>query len=201
MKALQDITLDDVKAIVAAKGYEIFTANGIPNIIGIRSANRQSNSYDDRCFVWWSIDGVEESHDYSITTHPGYYYLQSPIAGTKGTAILVPGQYKGCWQLGMHRGKQFALCQQCGQVRVYRDGNKDTVLDYDPKTIDTGYFGIDLHHGAMDDSDIVGPWSAGCQVWRYNDPHEELMAKFKSLTEKYAFTRFSYTLLNQEDFV
>lgn len=199
MKQLSEITLEDVKAVMAGKGYEIFTGT-VPNIVGIRNANRQSNSYDDRCFVWWTENDTEVSHDYTITTHPGYYYLQNPIAGTKGTAILVPGQYKDCWELAMHRGKQFALCQHCGMVRVYRDDNKDTVLDYDPKTIDTGLFGIDLHHGSIDDSDVVGPWSAGCQVWRYEQPHEDLMNKFKQLGNDNNFDRFSYTLVMQEDF-
>jgi hypothetical protein len=202
MKRLQDITLDDIKAVMNSKGYEIFTKEGVPNIVGIRNATRDDvkDFYDDICWVWWNDSGIETRHYYTITTHPGHYYLEHPIAGTKGTAILVPGQYIDCWILDMHRGKQFALCQREGQVRVYRDDNKDTVLDYDPKTIDTGFFGIDLHHGSIDDSDVIGPWSAGCQVWRYSKPHAQLMDEFKELSEENNFKRFSYTLLLQEDF-
>jgi hypothetical protein len=200
MKNLNDIGISDVQAVMVKKGYEIFRQEGVPNIVGIRNAEIQSNSYNDKCWVWW-YEGLNEIvHNYTISTHPGYYYLQKPIAGTKGTAILVPGQYVNCWVLAMHRGKQFALCQRAGQVRVYRDENRDIIQDFDPKTIDTGYFGIDLHSGSINDTDFVEKYSAGCQVWRYHEPHAELMQTFKRLSEKNGFNRFSYTLLNQQDF-
>lgn len=199
MNNFYEITLADVKRIMIAKRYEVFT-DGRPNIVGIRNCVRDSNKFDDTCFVWWNEDGKEIIHQYTITTHPGYYYLQNPIAGNGGTAILVPDQYIDCWGLGMHRQKQFALCQYYGSVKVYRDDNKDIKLDYNVATIQTGGFGIDLHHAAESDADIVGPWSAGCQVWRYHQPHEYLMNEFKRLSETYQFKKFSYTLIMQEDF-
>lgn len=200
MKALLDIGLSDVKAALIAKGYETFTQDGVPNIVSVRNALTKSNTYNDRVFVWWEENGNEEAHIYTISTHPGFYYLQNPIAGSNGTAILVPGQYKDTWLLGMHRNIQFALCQRAGEVSVYRDNNRDQNMDCDPKTITKGYFGIDLHHGNVSDSDIVDRWSAGCQVWRYAIPHEDLMAEFKRLSTKYNFNKFSYTLLEQKDF-
>ncbi len=200
MKEINDIGISDVKNLVASKGYKIFT-NGVPNIIGIRNSVLSSNSYNDKCWVWWEDGLTEIIHSYSITTHPGFYYLEHPIAGTNGTAILVPGQYTDCWELGMHRGKQFALCQRAGEVKVYRDKNKDHILNFDLATIDKGFFGIDLHHGSISNADIVDHYSAGCQVWRYAEPHEELMQDFKMLGIKHNFKRFSYTLLLQENFV
>lgn len=196
---MHDIAWSDVVMVMQNKGYKMFQ-DGRPNIVGIRNANRQSNSYDDKCWVWWWLgNGDFVIHDYTITTNPGYYYLQKPIAGTKGTAILVPGQYIDCWELGMHRGKQFALVQR-GKMAVYRDDNKDTVLDYDPAKIQWGFFGIDGHYGALGDVDVIDRYSAGCQVWRYHEPHQELMNDFKALSQKFNFTKFSYTLLQQEDF-
>ncbi len=200
MKRINDIGISDVQNVMRQKGYEIFTSEGIPNIVGIRNAGLSSNAYNDKCWVWWHEGLIEIVHNYTITTHPGFYYLQHPIAGTKGTAILVPGQYKNCWELGMHRGKQFALCQRAGQVKVYRDANKDILMDFEEKSIDTGYFGIDLHHGSISNADIIDRYSAGCQVWRYADPHEELMQTFKGLSTKNGFKKFSYTLINQSDF-
>lgn len=198
MKQMWEIGLADVAKVMTDKGYKIFT-DGHPNIVGIRNIVRNSNSYDDKCWVCW-LDGADAHvHNYTITTNPGYYYLQNPIAGTLGTAILVPGQYINCWELGMHRGKQFALVQR-GEMAVYRDDNKDTVLDYDPKTIQKGFFGIDGHYGSLGDTDIVDRYSAGCQVWRYHEPHQTLMQEFKALAAKYNFSKFSYTLLRQEDF-
>lgn len=199
MKDIKAITLDDVKAVMQKKGYELF-AGGKPNIVGIRNAVRDSNEFDDVLFTWWEEVGAEVSHDYTITTHPGYYYLQNPIAGNGGTGILVPGQYKDCWMLGMHRQKQYALIQLAGQVKLYRDNNKDTRLDYDPKTIRSGFFGIDLHHAGQNDANVVGPYSAGCQVWRYHQPHINLMLDYKRLSKANNFNKFSYTLLLQEDF-
>lgn len=199
MKTIKDINLDDVKKVLFDKGYDMFSGF-VPNIVGIRNTIKESNAFDDRAFAWWQENGVEESHDYTITTNPGYYYLQNPIAGTKGTAILVPGQYKDCWELGMHRGKQFALCQRLGQVRVYRDADKDKALDMDPKTIDTGFFGIDLHNAGVNDPVVVDQWSAGCQVWEYHEAHQKLMHKIEQLGKGGGFDRYSYTLLTQEDF-
>lgn len=201
IKAIKDIVLADVKAVMAAKGYEVFNRNGVPNIVGIRSAIRSAELYDDVCFVWWNENNKETGRSYTITTNPSEHYLQNPL-NVQGTAILVPEQYKGCWILGSHgKSKQFALIQQGGQVRVYRDKNKDRVLDYDAKTIDTGFFGINLHHGALSDVPVIGVWSAGCQVWRYNVPHKKLMAEFKRMSEAYNFFKFSYTLLDQADFI
>ena len=118
----------------------------------------------------------------------------------KGTAILVPGQHIDKWELGMHRGKHLALCQRGGPVPVYRDSDKDAELDMNDKTIESGYFGINLHHAGLNDADIIGLYSAGCQVWRYHHPHLELMQSFQFLSNKYNFKFFSYTLINQEEF-
>ncbi len=200
MKQMHDIGLSDVIKVMGENGNIIYD-DYRPNIVGIRNANRQSNSYDDVCWVWWTESNKQIVHNYTITTNPGYYYLQHPIAGTNGTAILVPGQYINCWELGWHRGKQFALVQRGGPVSVYRDNNKDTVLDYDPKTVQSGYFGIDGHFGSLGDTDVVDRYSAACQVWRYHEPHQELMQDFKALSRRYNFTKFSYTLLQEEDFV
>lgn len=199
MKSLFDITLGDVKNVMIEKGYKIFN-DGRPNIIGVRNATFDiGDEYNDRAWVWWN-DGKENVHTYTITTHPGYHYLQRPIKGTNGTAILVPDQYIDCWTLDYHLGKQYALCQRGGEVKVYRDNNRDTILNCDPATIDKGYFGIDLHHGTIYDTNVIGPYSAGCQVWRYHQPHFDLMIQFRHLSEKYKFKWFSYTLLLQQDF-
>jgi hypothetical protein len=200
MKQINDITVEDVKSVLTKKGYRIFTDIGVPNIVGIRNVNESSNQFIDRCWVWWTENGIEQSHNYTITTRPGFYYLENPIAGNNGTGILVPNQYIDCWELGMHRQKQFALCQRDGVVQVYRDNDKDDILDLDPKTIQKGYFGVDMHHAGLLDTDIVNNWSAACQVWRYHIAHQDLMQSFKALSAKYGYNKFSYTLLNQVDF-
>lgn len=187
----------DIKRYMAAKGYRIFT-NGKPNIVGIRS-NGKVNTYCDRVFVWWTEDGKEKSHWFTMTTCPGITYLKKPLAGTSGTAILVPGQYIDCWELGQHRNSHLALIQTGGKVKVYRDSNRDDVIDCRNSTIENGYFGINLHRASTSDLDDVNSYSAGCQVWKYHGPHLKLMQTFQGLAERFKFRWFSYTLINMQE--
>jgi hypothetical protein len=49
---------------------------------------------------------------------------------------------------------------------VYRDNNKNDVIDFVSQSLDTGVFGINLHHAsATGESVQVDGWSAGCQVF------------------------------------
>lgn len=195
---LKDIRLEQVVEVLKKKNYIIYEDHR-PNIVGIRSKTRSAGTYDDTCVVWWKDGNQQRFHTYTITTDPGLTYMKYPLAGTKGTAILVPGQYVDCYQLGLHRGKQKALIQTGGKVKVYRDNNKDGILNTDPSTIQEGYFGINLHHGSISDAPVINGWSAGCQVWRYNRPHQELIENFRNLSQKHKFNRFTYTLILEED--
>jgi hypothetical protein len=194
MKKLNDIGISGIKRLLTEKGYKIFT-DGRPNIVGIRTSSRV-NAFCDRVWVFWNDGDEEVVHFYTMTTNPGLVYLKKPLAGTKGAAILVPGQYINTWELGMHRDRHLALVQTGGPVKVYRDNNKNAVYDKDPRTIESGYFGINLHHASADDYETVDSYSAGCQVWRYHQPHQDLMNDFKALAAKYRFRWFSYTLVD-----
>ena len=68
----------------------------------------------------------------------------------------------------------------------------------DPSTIDTGYFGINIHKAGRA-STQVDKWSAGCQVIS----RSEDFATFMDLTEEAAERHgnsFTYTLLLETDF-
>mgnify|MGYP003634946354 FL=1 len=115
-----------------------------------------------------------------------------------GTAILVPGQYRSVYRRDLHQGKYEALCQRGAEVSVYRDDNRDRRHDMDPSTIDTGYFGINIHKAGRA-STQVDKWSAGCQVISRSDE----FATFMDLTEEGAERHgnsFTYTLLLETDF-
>ena len=135
---------------------------------------------------------------YRITTDPGQSYMIKPC-NSKGTAILVPGQYRGAYKIGVHRGKYKALCQN-KPVKVYRDNNKDTVYDYDPNTLDEGMFGINIHKAGTF-SKNVNTWSAGCQVLA-SDTEFKAFMNFcqKQIDNKHGET-FTYTLLREEELV
>ena len=182
-----------------AKGYAWFTkGNYNLNIIGVRSNNNKvTDKYDDILVVDYNTDNCHKRVCYTITTEPGKYYMQN-LCNPKGAAILVPGQYRGCWQIGLHRGKYKALCQ-CKAVKVYRDNNKDMIYNMTPKSIDKGIFGINIHRSNKTCiCNTIDKYSAGCQI--FNDPVEfnAFMRLCEAQRKLYGNT-FTYTLINEED--
>ena len=181
------------------KGYAWFTKGSYNlNIIGIRSNNNKvTDKYDDILVVDYNTDNGHKRVCYTITTEPGKYYMQN-LCNPKGAAILVPGQYRGCWQIGLHHGKYKALCQRKA-VKVYRDNNKDMIYNMIPKNIDKGIFGINIHRSNKTCiCDTIDKYSAGCQV--FNDPVEfnAFMRLCETQRKLYGNT-FTYTLINEED--
>lgn len=162
------------------------------NIIGVRSANRVANSFDDKLhLVYKAEDGKWIERVWQITTDPGTYWLSNP-ENLDGTAILVPGQYRGVYGIGLHRGQYEALTQQFGEVAVYRDNDGDNILD-PTKGPFKGYFGINIHKAGTS-STQVDKWSAGCQVFAKNADFAEFLAICKIAAAKWG-PKFTYTLL------
>ena len=204
-KSLFDkIANTDIEQVMLRKGYRFFKGVYNLNIIGVRSKEsvKQSNKFDDAIIVCWGIDsertGIPNKLIFAATTDPGIKSLKAPM-NAKGTAILVPGQYKGSHTIGFHQGKYEALVQ-CAPVKVYRDANKDNILDTDKRTIDTGMFGINIHKAGIA-SVIVDGWSAGCQVLAI----EKDYAVFMDLCRKQKLAgygdKFTYTLLEEKDLI
>ena len=177
------------------------------NIIGIRSAHHEPNRFDDTIHcVYKDEDGDWIEKAWPCTTEPGKYWLENPT-NVNGTAILVPGQYRSTYMLDLHAGKYEALCQRAGAVKVWRDNNKDAILDLDVST-QTGYFGINIHASANDPynenrnrdaDDQVGKWSAGCQVHGTTKGFCEMMDLVHKQIETHPTwaKKFTYTLLEQ----
>ncbi|MGB8319364.1 MAG: hypothetical protein WCE54_14620, partial [Ignavibacteriaceae bacterium] len=131
-------------------------------------------------------------------TDPGLYYLRYPL-DKKGTAILAPGQYLGCWRLGMHKGKYKALVQT-RKVKVYRDANRDDKYDYDESSVEWGIFGINIHRASKWGIVIyVNRFSAGCQVVRNPSEFNEMIWLCEECM-KYFGNGFSYSLIEEKDF-
>lgn len=192
----------DFKKLFKTKGYTWFEkGNYNLNIIGIRKNNnyKVTNLYDDILIVDYNTGNGHKRLLYNITTKPGIYYMNNPI-NTYGTAILVPNQYRGCWQIGLHRGKYKALCQKKA-VAVYRDNNKDDKFDLDPSNTTTGMFGINIHRSNETwTRNTIDKYSAGCQV--FNNPTD--FNSFMRLCEKQKSlygNSFTYTLINEEDLI
>ena len=197
---LTKCTAYNFEKLFKEKGYSWFTkGNYNLNIVGVRSNNNNkiTNQYDDILVVDYNTGTGHKRVCYTITTEPGKYYMHN-LGNPKGTAILVPGQYRGCWQIGLHRGKYKALCQK-KEVKVYRDNNKNLIYDINPETIDNGIFGINIHRSNESwTRNTIDKYSAGCQV--FNNPVE--FNAFIRLCEKQKElygNSFTYTLICEED--
>ena len=168
------------------------------NLYGIRSPGRTADAFDDviGCAYRQSPGGPWSVEQWTATTDPGAYYLRQPM-NVRGTAILVPGQYRSAWILGLHRGSYEALVQR-GPVRVYRDDTRDEVLDLEGE--EEGLYGINIHASTRVEgrsSSSVGRWSAGCQVHGTADGFARMIALCHLQTRHHpTWSRFTYTLLD-----
>jgi hypothetical protein len=196
------LTPENIKSYFAAKNYKFFDTPDRKlnlNIIGVRRDNQGTNTFDDFLLVMYREEELMISHRWETTTDPGKYWLENPI-NPKGTAVLVPGQYRSTWQLGKHQGKYEALVQR-KPVQVYRDNNKDETIDYNNITtiVDEGYFGINIHRSnPYDQSYAINKWSAGCQVFKRVRSYNKFIKLCKRSATIYG-NSFTYTLIDEKD--
>ena len=191
------VMLPPVLAHMKALGYAVFANPKYDydlNIYGIRSKEAGTpNTFNDAIGVFYLWDGCWRNHLWSATVDPGSFWLENPMS-VKGTAVLAPGQYRGAYELGKHRGQYWSLTQ-VGEVTVWRDPNRDTVPDRWGKT-ETGFFGINIHKAGKVSTQI-DRWSAGCQVFQREKDFEEFMDICRKQVSLCGFKTFTYTLLDQ----
>jgi hypothetical protein len=196
------LTPENIKSYFSVKGFKFFDTPDKKlniNIVGVRRDNQGSNTFDDFLLLMYREEELMVTRRYQITTDPGKYWLLNPL-NPKGTAVLKPGQYRSTWQLGKHQGKYEALVQR-KPVQVYRDNNKDEVIDYDSMTtmVDEGYFGINIHRSnPYDQSYTINKWSAGCQVFKKIEEYNKFIQTCKDSAKIYG-NGFTYTLITEKD--
>lgn len=182
------------------KGYAWFTkGNYNLNIIGIRSNqnNNITNKYDDLLIVDYNTGNGHKRVFFPITTEPGSHYMNHPCH-KDGAAILVPGQYRNTWAIGLHKNKYKALCQ-IKPVKVYRDNNRNSVYDLAPSSIETGMFGINIHRSnEYAISKNVNQYSAGCQVFSNPSDYNAFIRICEQQRKLYG-NSFTYTLLDENE--
>lgn len=195
---MNNITLNKLKGALKRRDAPIFTGHLNVNLIGIRATANEPNAFNDAlCVMVDDADGKTQLLQFPITTDPGLYYLQHPI-NVNGTAILMPGHYPRCWRIGAHRGQYKALVQH-GAMTVYRDNNRDALADPDPNKIETGCFGINLHHASPNGYTLkVDKWSAGCQVFQNVDHFNQVMDIVEQSSHLFG-PEFSYTLIDENE--
>lgn len=198
-----------IKEVMQKKGYSFFE-NGTfnLNIIGVRSTVSESNSFDDLLYVIYKDNyGSWTAIENAITTDPGKPWLLNPLAGTGGTAVLVPGQYKGAYMVGIHgrsRPTGYKALEQKSNMKYVRDKNRDSKVDHslysNPANIFEANLKTNIHRASANSIlKYVEKYSAGCQV--FQDP--AAFNTFIALCDKAAGlygNSFTYTLLEEKDF-
>lgn len=201
-------TLDQLKKAILAKGYAWFENGQLNlNIVGIRSNTSKSNDFDDMMYVMFKNESnVWITKRYPCTTDPGKPYLLKPLSN-EGTAILVPGQYRGAFIIGIH-GKShkdggYKALEQVKPLAYVRDNNKDEKIDCslysDPKNIVWEIAKTNIHRAsAYAVSKLVETYSAGCQVLASPVNFDELMFLCEKSRMLYG-NSFTYTLIEEKD--
>lgn len=116
-------------------------------------------------------------------------------------AWLCPGVYKDAYILGKHRGLYEALVQRGGPVTVYRPKTLDDIEDLDENdfTLETGYFGINIHKGGLSSTNSLGCQTIHPSQWNgfmYNCTTE---AKRIYGDHYYKKARFTYILFRSQE--
>ncbi len=190
------MSIAHLQRVIEGLGYKWFSKGDYNvNLIGVRNPNLVANSFDDTMLCAFKIQGVWQLKEWRITTDAGKFWLKYPMT-SKGCAILAPNQYLGAYALDLHRGAYRALCQR-GEVEVYRDDNKDQILDFNDASKQWGLFGINIHK-AGDDSKLVGNWSAGCQVYKRRSDFDDLINICSKASKQWG-NSFTYTLIKEQD--
>jgi hypothetical protein len=167
------------------------------NIFGVRAKTRLANQFDDLRGILYKDKGLYKLFSIRQSTDPGITGLKKPCR-PEGCAILVPGQYRSSYKIGFHKGRLALI--QIKPVSVYRDWNKDNILDMDPSSIMTGMFGINIHD-PLTESEKVDGRSLGCQVTRIKMDHSDFMDICLDAHNKHGWSDiFTYTLFDEVDF-
>lgn len=200
MSLKEKITIESIREVFDRKGYRFFT-NGKYNLnlLGVRRNTSASNKFDDYLVAVYKNESDEwQCLVWEGTTDPGKHWLENPLS-PRGTAILIPNQYRGTWKIGLHRGKYKALCQS-KNVKVWRDNDKDDELDFLCEDSQEGIFGINIHRSnPYTESQRVDKWSAGCQVFKKVKDYVVFMGLCDRASHVYG-NSFTYTLLEEQDF-
>lgn len=192
-------TLQDIVKSLKAQGYVVYTQPYKLNVVGIRSADETSLYFNDKiAFFWYDDQGRLTGKIAPATTDPSVYYLRDNPMNPRGTAILKSGQYIDAYKIGSHRGNYTALVQS-KPVTVIRDNDRNDLLNFFAET-QTGLFGINIHRSSYGKANslVIGPDSAGCQVFQNPEDFLQMMSAAQTSSSKYG-NNFTYTLLDERD--
>ena len=93
------------------------------------------------------------------------------------------------------------MLSSLGNVKVFRDPDRDHEHDRDAGTIDEGMFGINIHRSRKyGEADLVNSYSAGCQVFKNTTDFNDFMKLANKSADKFG-NSFTYTLISEGDLI
>jgi len=160
------------------------------------------------CVAYYDDKRKAHVHYFDCTTTPGNHWLLNPL-NVNGTAIMVPGQYRGLYKIGLHNrsrpSRSYEALEQKGIAKYYRDNNKDNKLDFTSKIYE-GNNKTNIHRAASSGwSTFIDKWSAGCQVitgkYTENTTNWDKFMELCKLSSRRYSNSFTYTLLTTDDLI
>ena len=196
------IEFEDVLAAMQRLGHRVFdTGNFNLNVVGIRRTTIRVNEFNDVLISFYPLEDQWMYTKFQITTLPGNTFLSDHVGNAAGTAILVPGQYRGKYCVRDHNDAYPAFCQKQDPgvfVKVFRDSRLDGIPQMDPATIADAR-GINIHRANPNGCTIsVNEFSAGCQVFRCAAQFDSFMAQVRQSQTIFG-NSFTYTLLSESE--
>lgn len=193
------LTEDRIKRTLASLRYRWYEDR--PNIIGVRTSLDVPDVFNDFLCLQWKEAGVSKFKIYPFTTDPGVAY-QKKLLNPKGCAVMQPGQYVDCYQIGYHKGREdHRALIQIGVIKVLRDKDLDGIAGNSGIIEVAGGQGCNIHGSQKaGTTKAIGPWSAGCQVhpiWKNKEEMMDIAEKF----EVYTANKFTYTLITEKQLI
>jgi hypothetical protein len=160
------------------------------NLIGVANPEKKKLSvWNDALFLYSRTRGTVYGGE--GTCSPSAWWTQNH---QKGVDNLPPGFWRDIWALGNHRGHT-AFVQGPRKISTVRDTNRNYQIDPDDERItDAAWWGIDMHttYRAVKTLEVIGQASAGCQVWKWWEDFERVVAIAKASGQ----ALFSYLLMD-----
>lgn len=190
-----------------ALGATIHTEPRWLTLIGVRSPERTAGRFDDRIHALrFDADGNLWHAEYEATVDPGAYYSEAGnLMNRDGVARLVSPQHiPGMFAPGPHGQSKYRALRQVAPALFDREDDGDHVHGNDPtpKRIHAIIY-ANLHAASSRPYEVdvapelVGRWSAACQVIRRTVDFRELMGLVDDHIAAGHPAVFDYTLLGE----
>jgi hypothetical protein len=209
-----NLSIPTLLDVVNRKNYDLDERLYRVNIIGIRMDDVYDNRFSDKCVLLWKNEKMEwESRTFKWTTMAGTLgtggvFNPFTVRGKTAVGILKEGYYPQVWQFvdSYKAWLLYPYLYQIGKFDIYRDGNRNDVLERWMPVETSEWDGFNCHRMSSNgiDTDIVNfawvTWSAGCQ----GAPEPtfrnvvDLIRISSKLTKK---SVFDYMLLHKDDFI